>query len=109
MIITVPNSPLLLLFKEPFVWICLPGPDPEITTKSTVPNFSVTSDPGLISTSTVNSEFFNIYIFVNLINSNSPEGLFMKKSLVYVLAPIVQPPVIVSPLNGTIFESPHGK
>ncbi|XP_063355623.1 interleukin-1 receptor type 2 [Pelmatolapia mariae] len=53
------------------------GPDPEITTKSTVPNFSVTSDPGLISTSTVNT-------------------------------PIVQPPVIVSPLNGTIFESPHG-
>ncbi|XP_005746260.1 interleukin-1 receptor type 2-like isoform X2 [Pundamilia nyererei] len=53
------------------------GPDPEITTKSTVPNISVTSDPGLISTSTVNT-------------------------------PIVQPPVIVSPLNGTVFESPHG-
>ncbi|XP_035764908.1 interleukin-1 receptor type 2 [Neolamprologus brichardi] len=53
------------------------GPDPEVTTKSTVPNISVTSDPGLISTSTVNT-------------------------------PIVQPPVIVSPLNGTVFESPHG-
>lgn len=33
----------------------------------------------------------------------------MKKSLVYVLAPIVQPPVIVSPLNGSVFESPHGE
>lgn len=93
--------------------MCLPGPDPEITTKSTVPNISVTSDLGLISTSTVNSEFFNrqidVLFFFYLINSNSPEGLFMKKCLVYVLAPIVQPPVIVSPLNGTVFESPHGE
>lgn len=27
----------------------------------------------------------------------------------YVLAPVIQPPVIVSPLNGTIFESLHGE
>ncbi|XP_030614567.1 interleukin-1 receptor type 2-like [Archocentrus centrarchus] len=51
--------------------------DPATTTKSTVPEVSVTSDPEPISTSSINT-------------------------------PVFHPPVIVSPLNGTIFESPRG-
>ncbi|XP_070770952.1 interleukin-1 receptor type 2 [Enoplosus armatus] len=56
------------------------GQDPAVTT--TVPDLSMTSNPGLISSSSSSS------------------------STVYT--PILQPPVIVSPLNGTIFESLHG-
>ncbi|KAK2905768.1 interleukin-1 receptor type 2 isoform X2 [Channa argus] len=54
------------------------GPDPEITTNA--PDVSVTPGPGLISSSSYND----------------------------VKAPIMKPPLIVSPLNGTIFEIPHG-
>nr|XP_020479646.1 interleukin-1 receptor type 2 isoform X2 [Monopterus albus] len=52
------------------------GLDPTIS--PTVPDLSMTSDPGLISSDTT------------------------------VHAAIIQPPLIISPLNGTIFESPHG-
>nr|XP_046260761.1 interleukin-1 receptor type 2 isoform X2 [Scatophagus argus]XP_046260762.1 interleukin-1 receptor type 2 isoform X2 [Scatophagus argus] len=55
------------------------GLDPEITTTPAVPDLSMTSSPGLISSS---------YRTVH--------------------TPVIQPPVIVSPLNGTIFESLHG-
>ncbi|XP_070694616.1 interleukin-1 receptor type 2 [Pempheris klunzingeri] len=53
------------------------GLDPDITPTPTVPDPSVTSNPGLISSSTVHT-------------------------------PTTRPPVIVSPLNGTIFEGLHG-
>ncbi|TDH06601.1 hypothetical protein EPR50_G00115080 [Perca flavescens] len=59
------------------------GIDPVITTTTTttsVPDLSVTSNPGLISS----------------------------RSYSTVHTPMIQPPVIVSPLNGTIFESLHG-
>ncbi|XP_042350523.1 interleukin-1 receptor type 2 [Plectropomus leopardus] len=54
------------------------GVDPETTT-ITVPELSSTSDPPLTS------------------SSDST-----------ISSPIIQPPVIVSPLNGTVFESLHG-
>ncbi|XP_045910619.1 interleukin-1 receptor type 2 [Micropterus dolomieu] len=56
------------------------GLDPAITT--TVPDLSTTSNPGLISSTS--SSYSSVH------------------------TPIIQPPVIVSPLNGTIFESLHG-
>ncbi|XP_044222059.1 interleukin-1 receptor type 2-like [Thunnus albacares] len=59
------------------ILLCVQGPDPAQTTTTTVPDISMTSEPGLISSSTVHT-------------------------------PTLKPPVIVSPLNGTIFESPHG-
>ncbi|XP_030283319.1 interleukin-1 receptor type 2 [Sparus aurata] len=55
------------------------GVDPETPTP-TVPDLSVTSNPGLISSSSHTTRH----------------------------TPVIQPPVIVSPLNGTIFESLHG-
>ncbi|KAM8749445.1 interleukin-1 receptor type 2-like isoform 1-T1 [Acanthopagrus schlegelii] len=55
------------------------GVDPETPTP-TVPDLSVTSNPGLISSS----------------SHTTPHTL------------VIQPPVIMSPLNGTIFESLHG-
>ncbi|XP_067460488.1 interleukin-1 receptor type 2 [Thunnus thynnus] len=58
------------------------GPDPAQTTTTTVPDISMTSEPGLISSSSSSSST--------------------------VHTPTLKPPVIVSPLNGTIFESPHG-
>ncbi|XP_042283263.1 interleukin-1 receptor type 2-like isoform X2 [Thunnus maccoyii] len=57
------------------------SPDPAQTTTTTVPDISMTSEPGLSSSSSSSST---------------------------VHTPTLKPPVIVSPLNGTIFESPHG-
>ncbi|XP_031174961.1 interleukin-1 receptor type 2 isoform X2 [Sander lucioperca] len=58
------------------------GLDPVTTTTTTtsVPDLSMTSNPGLISSSSYST----------------------------VHTSVIQPPVIVSPLNGTIFESMHG-
>ncbi|XP_078118582.1 interleukin-1 receptor type 2-like [Sander vitreus] len=58
------------------------GLDPVITTTTTtsVPDLSMTSNPGLISSSSYST----------------------------VHTSVIQPPVIISPLNGTIFESLHG-
>uniref|UniRef100_A0A3P8RS41 Ig-like domain-containing protein n=1 Tax=Amphiprion percula TaxID=161767 RepID=A0A3P8RS41_AMPPE len=55
------------------------GQDPEITTVTTVPNLSETSDTKIIS-----STYSTVH------------------------TPTILPPVIVSPLNGTTFESSHG-
>ncbi|KAM7406880.1 hypothetical protein PAMA_002871 [Pampus argenteus] len=114
----------------------------------TVPDFSMTSEPGLISSySTVHSELY-IYLehYNNMVSVNSEiisfhsnmaavkKNFFFNFSLpcwdsksmllqpdfqsrsrlsikcvfLHVLAPTLQMPVIVSPLNGTVFESSHG-
>ncbi|XP_074513999.1 interleukin-1 receptor type 2-like [Sebastes fasciatus] len=62
------------------VVLSVEGLDPVITSTTTVPDLSMTSNPGLSSSSYNNT----------------------------VLSPVIQPPVIVSPLNGTVFESLHG-
>ncbi|XP_076603919.1 interleukin-1 receptor type 2-like [Chaetodon auriga] len=54
--------------------------DPATTKTPTVPDLSMTTNPGLISSSSSSTAH----------------------------SPIIQPPLIISPLNGTIFESPHG-
>ncbi|XP_070831911.1 interleukin-1 receptor type 2 [Chaetodon trifascialis] len=58
--------------------------DSATTTTPIVPDLSMTTDPGLISSSSSSSSSSTAH------------------------TPIIQPPVIVSPLNGTIFESLHG-
>ncbi|XP_035529987.1 interleukin-1 receptor type 2 [Morone saxatilis] len=68
------------------VQLCVKGLDPAITTNPTVPDVSMTSNPGLISSSSSSSS----------------------SSYSTVHTPMIQPPVIVSPLNGTIVESLHG-
>ncbi|XP_041806939.1 interleukin-1 receptor type 2 [Chelmon rostratus] len=60
--------------------ILLKVQDPATTPTPTVPDLSVTTNPGLMSHSSYRTAH----------------------------TPIIQPPVIVSPLNGTIFESVHG-
>lgn len=91
------------------------GVDPETPTP-TVPDLSVTSNPGLISSSshtTRHSEFFCNRSSFHSYNCFPVKTIKVTMILItgflYVLAPVIQPPVIVSPLNGTIFESLHGE
>lgn len=93
--------------------LCPPGPDPGTTTDE--PNHSVTSDQGLIgsSYSTVRCEFpeaFSCSLYL-LWSSTHHSVWFYRLSVrcLCVLAAVKQPPAIISPLNGTIFESPYGE
>ncbi|XP_040913812.1 interleukin-1 receptor type 2 isoform X2 [Toxotes jaculatrix] len=61
------------------ILLSVQGPDPAVLT--TVPDPSMTSNPELTSSSSSNNT---------------------------VHTPIIRPPVIISPMNGTTFEGPHG-
>lgn len=51
--------------------------------------------------------FGDLFVFIFLLVDSAI--LPCTQSFLFVLAPIILPPVIMSPNNGTIFESSHGE